>query len=91
LDGSISVSEVVLPCLGKFQFFAVLVGKLLLIVGVLQQVLAHVLDVHVAVGRNTVGLALVGHERGVIADSLDFEVGLLHVLVERLEVSGRSE
>ena len=62
-----------------------LVGEPLLVVGILDQVLAHILDVHVAVGRDAVGVALVGHEVGIVADRIDLEVGLLHVLVERLE------
>ena len=81
--------EIVLPGLRELELLAVLVGELLPVVGVLEQVLAHVLDVHVAVGRNAVGLTLVGHEVGVVGDGLDLEIGLLHVLIERLEVAGR--
>ena len=84
-------AQVVFPGLRECELLAVLVLEPLLVVGVLHQILAQIVDVHVAVGDDAVGVALVGHEVGVVADRVDLEVRLLHVVVERLEQAGRGE
>ena len=68
-----------------------LVGKPLLVGVVPQQVPAHVLDVDIAVGRDPVGLSLVGHEIGIVRNRVDLELRFLHVFIERLKVAGRCE
>ena len=58
----------VFPGHRNFQLGAELVGEALPVVRIIDQVLARVLDVHVAVGRNAVRLPAVFHEVGVVGD-----------------------
>ena len=79
------------PRLRPCQFPAVLVGKGLALVRVLEQILADELDMDITVGRHAVGLALVGHELAEFADGVNLEPGCFHVLVEWLRQAGRGQ
>ena len=76
---------------GTLQLRAELVGEALLVVRIVDQILAGVLDVHVAVGRHAVGVSAVFHEVVVAGDDVEFKAGLFDVFVERLEIAGRGQ
>ena len=78
----------VFPGHRNFQLGAELVGEALFVVRIVDQVLARVLDVHVAVGRNAVSLASVLHEVAVVGDRVEMKASLLDVVIERLEIPG---
>ena len=83
--------QVLFPSLRQLQLGTELVGETFLDVRLVEQILARVLDVHVAVGRDTVGVATVLHEVAVVGNDVEMEARLLDVFVERLEITGGYE
>src|SRR6516225_76219 len=83
--------QVLFPSLRQLQLGTELVGETFLVIRIVEQILARVPDVHVAVGRDTIGVAAVLHEVAVIGHDREMEARLLDVFVERLEITGGYE
>ena len=81
----------VFPCLWHLQLSTEFIGEAFLVVGIIDQVLARILNVHVAVGWDAVGLALVLHEVAVVGNGIEMKARLLDVFIQRLKIPGRCE